>query len=270
MDFEEIFADETKYPDTAEVKLGETTLTLGQIRNLTKKQQGLIASKLEDADKQRKEAMELATKASELHTKLSAQMEELSKTQVAKTTPTDDEFEQDPFWQPANKRLKAIQETQKKLEDTIAKLATGVGNAAKIWAEDRWRNQFDRMKDRLAAPKYKDYTFEKVRDYAAEHKLFDANNLPSIERAIEEITRPDELERIKAAAREEGIKEGMQKARLSTMQRPTSATGPAPKGAEESVVAKKGLEGLGDDVAQDTEIMNMLAEIGATGPEGIQ
>jgi hypothetical protein len=139
---------------------------------------------------------------------------------------------------------------------------------ASVWAEDRWQGQFARGKDRLKGDKYKDWTYEKVRDYAANQRLFDGFGFPSVDKAIDAITQQDEMERKIQDARAQGLKEGELKARLGAMPRPASAAG-AVKVAEESSVSKNGLEGLSDDVVNDPELAKMLSDLNAMSPEDL-
>jgi len=191
------------------------------------------------------------------------QLEEASK----RANPSNDDFQKDPFWAPVREALATPVKTVTELQDKLDKLTNAVTNVSKIWAEDRWQTQFDRSKTRLKGDKFKDWTYEKARDYAAEHKIIDKFGLPSVERAILELTKEDEMAERLRLAKEEGLKEGLTRGRMGVQPRPTSAGGP-PK-PEKSMVSEKGLEGLGDDVAEDPELMKMLSELGAVSPEDL-
>jgi len=266
MDFAAILQDDKTFPDSAEIEISGQKVSLGTIRDLTKKQQSAITERVNALERERNEVRELATKAAELQSQLQAQLEG-STTRTA-TVPTDDDFEQDPFWTPVRKRTKSFESTINELKETQKKLYDAVQKASTIWAEDRWERQFETVKDKLKGDKYKDYNFEKVRDYAAQNKIVDRYGLPDMRKAVDEITKEDLLETIKKQAYEDGLRAGQQKGRLSTMARPTSAEGPAPS-LKDAAVAKHGLDGLGDDVAKDPDLMNMLSELGALSPEDI-
>ena len=73
---------------------------------------------------------------------------------------------------------------------------------------------------------------------------------------MSQLTRADDIEEAKKAAREEGFKEGQLRQRLAGQTRPTSATGGKKDG--KNPVEEFGLDGLGDAMAGDPELMEML------------
>jgi hypothetical protein len=262
--FQDILDDEKTFADSIEFELGGRKVTLGDVRGLSRKKQQELSEKLADTERRRTEVLDLATKAAELKATLEAQVAEAGKT---RPNPTDDDFDKDPFWEPVRKRVAAESASAKELKDNLTKLTNAMTMATSIWAEDRWQGQFERGKTRLKGDKFKDYTYEKVRDYAATNKILDKHGLPSVERAILELTKEDEKQVAIDEAFQRGLKEGQVKGRMGVMSRPTSAAGI--KVPEKSVVAEKGLEGLGDDVAEDPELMKMLSDLGAVNPEDL-
>lgn len=264
MDFDEIFQDDKTYPDTAEITINGKQITLGAIRDRSRKDQKKLAAELEAVAKDRQGVTELATQAADLHRKLQTQLEAASSS-VARVAPSDD-WENDPLYTPVVKKFKSIEETIKSLNDTNVQLANAVKNAATIWYEDRAQGQFERGADRLKkSAKHKDMSYEQVRDYAAKNNILDGHKLPDVGKAILELTKEDDLERIRREAFEAGEKAGATRGRMSSMTRPTSAEGIVRQPADASV-AKHGLEGLGDDVAKDPDLMQMLSELGAVDP----
>ena len=258
--FQDILDDEKTFPDNIELTINGKQVTLGDVRGLSRKKQQELTEKMADTERKRAEVLELATKAADLEAKLRQQLEDSGR---PKPTPTEDEFDNDPFWAPVRKRLAGPQETIKKLDETVKTLTNQLSQAAAIWAEDRWHSQYERAKPRLK-DKAKDWTYEKVRDYAAQNKLVDSFGLPSVEKAIMSLTQEDELQARVNEAYEKGLREGTTKGRMGVQPKPTSAAGP-PR-PEKSAVAEKGLEALGDDVQNDPELMNMLSELGAIDP----
>lgn len=262
MEFSQILEDAKTFGDDISLEINGQKVTLGDIRGLTKKQQQALSEKMADTERKRTEVMQLAEQAANLKNSLEAQIAEVNK----RVTPSaNDDFENDPFWAPVRKQLSGPQETIKELKGTVKQLTDSVTKIAGIWADDRWQSQYERAKPRLK-DKAKDWTFEKVRDYAAQNKLVDSHGLPSVEKAIMELTKEDELETIRKEAYERGLREGNTKGRMGVQPKPTSASGGV-KQPENSMVAKKGLEGLGDDVASDPELMEMLSNLGAVDPE---
>lgn len=264
MNLQQVLDDEKTFNDGIEITINNEKVTLGDLRGLSRKKQQDLSERMADTERKRAEVLDLATKAAELKSQLEQQLADASK---RPTTPTEDDFEKDPFWEPVRKRVSAESGSIKELKDNLTKLTNVMTKATSIWAEDRWQNQYDRGKTRLKGDKFKDWTFEKVRDYAAENKIFDNHGLPSVERAILELTKEDEMQTKIDEAFNKGLKEGQVKGRMNVMPRPTSAAGV--KVPDKSAVAEKGLEALGDDVAEDPELMKMLSDLGAVNPEDL-
>lgn len=262
MDLDQILADEKTFADNIEFELGGRKVNLGELRGLSKRQRAELSDRMAETERKRAEVLQLAEQAAEVKGRLDAQLLEASK----RTQPTDD-FDTDPFWAPVKKQLAPYADLNKQLNEKLSKLENAANQMANIWAEDRWQNQFERTKDRLKGDKFKDMTYEKVRDYAGTHKLLDSYGLPSVEKAVLELTKEDEVQRKVDEAFQRGLREGNVKGRMGVQPRPTSAMGE--KQPENSVVAKKGLEGLGDDVAADPELMDMLSQLGALSPDDV-
>lgn len=263
MDLKQVLNDSKTFADGIEIVINNEKVTLGDLRNFSNSRQQEISEKLTAADKRLNDVGELAAAAAGLKEKYEAQIAEAERNGGrGKGTPTDDEFESDPFWAPVRKKYSAADETLKKLNDTVTNLGKAAERMATIWAQDRWKAQYERFSPRLAkSTKHKDMTFERVRDYAGSNKLLDEFGFPSVEKAILELTREEDFETRLAEARESGRQEGVLKGRMASSSRPTSASGP--KKPEKSMVGEKGLEGLGDDVASDPELVRMLADLGA-------
>ena len=264
MAYADIFKDESTFPDSIEVTLPNgQKATLGEIRDLTRTQQKSLAGEMERLTKEREEVKGLATQTADLYTKL----QERDAAGPVKQAPPDD-FDTDPWWEAPRKRFKAVDDDLKAIKEQNKALQATLERAALIFADQRWEGQFDRVKDRLKAPKYADWTFEKVRDYAANNKIFDKWGFPAMDKAVEAITREDELERIKQEAFEKGVREGSVKARLRATPRPTSASGGKPQ-ASKGLDPTKNFEDLGDSIADDREVAEMVAGLQGMSPEDL-
>ena len=263
MEFTKILQDEQTFPDSAEITMGNEKVTLGQIRDLSRSQQKAITERMDALQRERDEVKTLATTAADLMTKLNTQ----AATEPVKTTPSD--FDADPWWEPVRSKLSPIEKAIKEVQDTQKAINSALERSATIWATDRWKSQYAGVKDRLKPDKYKDWTFEKVRDYAAQQKILDEYGFPAVDKAVEVITREDELERIRQEAYEKGAREGSVKGRLATMARPTSSAG-AKHTAEAGLDPSKNFEDLGDVALSDPSIAKMLADINAIDPSEIQ
>src|SRR5712664_1340126 len=103
MTLAEILADPKTFTDGMEMTIGENKVTLGDLRNLSARQQKDLSDKIAAADGREAEARETATKAANLL----AQLEDAStKLREQKTTlTTDDDFDKEEFWGPVRKRF---------------------------------------------------------------------------------------------------------------------------------------------------------------------
>ena len=265
MAYANIFADEKTFSDEIEITLpnGEKA-TLGEIRDLTRTQQRKLAGEMEALTRERQETMQTATKAADLLSKLEARDAAGPQT----VAPEANDFDNDEWWKPVRSKLSPMEAQIKQLLEAQKAQQATLEKAALIFANDRWRGQFDRVKDRLKPAKYADWNFEKVRDYAANNKYLDEYGFPAIDKAVEAITREDEMERIKTEAFEKGVREGSVKARLGATPRPTSATG-AGKKAAQGLDASKNFEDLGDSIADDRELAEMVAGLQGVSPEDL-
>jgi len=259
MTLQEILADAKTFTDDMDLQLGEHKIKLADLRGMTKKEQKDLSDKIAAATERERQATEMATKASEIFNNLSAMEKKALDAQGKQPTGEEDDFETNNWWTPVRKRMSAQEKQLKEAIDKVTALNTAFERAAVMFASDRWNSQFERVKPKLEKSKdYKDWDLTKVREYATKNQIVDEFGFPSVERAVSVLTRADDLEEAKKQAREEGLKEGLQRARLASQTRPTSATGG--KKAGKAAVEEFGLEGLGDDMADDPELMDALEQ----------
>jgi len=261
MTLEQILADPKTFADGIELTIGTEKVNLGQLRELSATQQRQLSEKIAGADKREEEARNTALKAANLLSELEKVRENLSTQRTQPTTTTEDDFDKEEFWGPVRKRFS---ERDKKLDDALKAvdgLSKSLERAATIWAQERWNNQFEKVAPRLKkVDAYKDWDFKKTLDYATEKKIVDDYGFPSVERAVLELTKANDIETIRKEAYAEGMKAAKTKTRLDNQPKPSSASGGNwPK--EKSAVAEIGLDGLGDDAMNDPELMDMFAQI---------
>jgi hypothetical protein len=203
--------------------------------------------------------MSNATQAANVLANLQKLQAETEAARGKQPTGDEDDFDTNNWWTPVRKRLSERDKKVEELSGMIKNFQGAFEKAALMFATDRWNSQYERVAPKLKKSKdYADWTQEKVRDYATKNQIMDEFGFPSVERAVAVLTRADDLEEAKKLAREEGLKEGLQRARLSSQSRPTSATGG--KKTSKSAVEEFGLEGLGDDMAEDPELMDALEQ----------
>jgi SOS response regulatory protein OraA/RecX len=264
INLEQILADKNTFPDTIETTIGDQKVTLGDLRGLSARQQKELSDKMAGATQRETQASETALRAANLLSELEKVKEDLKSQKAA--PPTEDEFDKEDFWKPARERItKVVSERDAKIDKAlkaIEQLSGTVERAATIWAQERWNVQFDKVAPRLKkVDAYKDWDSKKVIEYATQHKIVDDYGFPSVERAVAELTRATDIDTIKKEAYEEGLKKGRLSTRMENMPKPSSASGGAARKPGTSAVEEIGLEGLGDDVMADPELMEQLAAL---------
>lgn len=267
MDLTEILADRKTFTDDMEIILGTQKVTLGQIRDSSAKQQKDLSDRIAAAEAREALANTNATKAAELITALEDTHKKLvanaGRPPAGAAPQTASDGWDDEWWNPVRKQLA---ERDKKIEQMVAgieALNKSIERSATIWAHDRWHAQFDRVAPRLRkVEKYKDWDYNKTLEYAANQKLNDEYGFPSIEKAVAELTKQNDIEAARKEGFEEGRKAGNTQNRVANMVRPSSATGGKVPTKGHTAVEEFGLEGLGDDVAQDAELMDQLSQLG--------
>jgi hypothetical protein len=259
MNLQDILSDSKTFTDDMEMQLGEHKVKLADLRGLTAKQQKDLSDKIQAATQREQEALQTASKATEIYNNLAKQQAEFEAARGKQPTGEEDDFETNNWWTPVRKRMTAQEKQLKEAIDKVTQLNSAFEKAAVMFASDRWNSQYERVAPKLKKSKeYSDWDLTKVREYATKNQIVDEFGFPSVEKAVALLTRADDLEEAKKQAREEGLREGLQRARLSTQSRPTSATGGKKTG--KAAVEEFGLDGLGDDMADDPELMEALEQ----------
>lgn len=270
MTLAEILSDSKTFTDDMEMQLGEHKVKLADLRGLTAKQQRDLSEKLQAATQREQTAAEMAEKATGIFNNLSALEKKALEMMPKERADGEDDFDTNNWWTPVRKRISAQEKTLNEAIEKVNTLNRSFEKAATMFATDRWMGQYERVAPKLKKSKdYADWDMAKVRDYATKNSILDEFGFPSVEKAVLQLTRVDDIEEAKRIAREEGFKEGQQRARMAAQTRPTSATGG--RKSNKAAVEEHGLEGLGDDVANDAELMEMLEQTRAAfEPENVQ
>jgi hypothetical protein len=259
MNLEQILQDKSTFTDNIELTIGTEKVTLGQLRDLSSKQQKEISDKIAGADRREAEARDTAMKAANLLSELEKARETL--TAKREQPPTPDDFEKEEFWSPVRARLATEQKEREELKKSLDGISKSLERAATIWAQERWQGQYKEVAPRLKkVEQYKDWDYKKVLDYATEHRVMDEYGFPSIEKTVMELTKANDIETIRKEAYEKGKNDAAKRNRLDSQPRPSSASG-GRQPADKSAVQEVGLEGLGDDAMNDPELMEMFAQI---------
>jgi hypothetical protein len=272
MDFSAILGDANTFPDTIEMTIGAEKVTLGQLRDLSTKQQNAVTERMNLLQTERNEVKELAVKAADLLSKAQPLADAGATRQPAQSAAGEDYWDTDPYYEPVKKRLGPLEaQVKQALEGIKAQNAT-LERAALFIGKRMFRDDYERSKDRLKGDKYKDYRDpDKLAQYAVDHQLVDEFGFPSVSKAVQDITKQDEIDRIREEAKQSGIEEGRRLARMSTMTRPTSAAG-SRGGAKpaKGLDPTKNFEDLGDVVGEDAELMEQISQIAGLDPSQLQ
>ena len=229
---EEIIADRTAYADDMELTIGTEKVALGALRGLSAKQQDALQAEMvkatkarEQADAKFAEAMNLSTRAAELYTKLNS-------APPSPSGPSNDPYDTDPFYAPVRERLKAADERYgkavKDLQDTTKKFETMLTNASVSWYKREAKRELDAYPHKDAAWYPKDKSLDDLISYAGQRHLLDEDGLPSVRRALDDMTREARDKAEAQAKYEEGVKAGEQRQMAAQLQRPTLGVVPPP------------------------------------------
>jgi len=275
IDFAAILQDEGTYPDALEVTLGDKKVSLGQIRDRSKREQARIAAELAKVNEERqsldtrnKEILALSEKATEVYNRLQEQLAKASERTPAAGDP-EALWGTDPWYQPARKRVEEVDKMVKQLSDTQRQIAQAVQGAIALYMDDRFDREYEQVAPEIEKfPKLAEWKDqEKLKKFAADNNLLDKRKLPSIRAAVEKLTAAEREAMKEQTAYERGLNEGMLRARLGAQPKPASAAA--------AVVNASGKPAETFDeamdpaaVAEDSELNTMLASLGvALGPQ---
>lgn len=202
------FLENTKdYPDTTTVKIGDTDIPLGSIRQLNAHEREQLAEAVKKTAEReqalgarQKEVMDFAAKTQAAYEAVQA----ASRNVNTPPNPTNDPF-QDPWLVPVKKELDVRDKTIEELKKQVASLLTVSQNMASIWSEDRWDREFSGID---MGKRDKKPTREELLKYATENKIFDRHGIPSVRAAWDKYSEQDRLEELRKAEFEKGREAG--------------------------------------------------------------
>jgi len=262
------FLEDTKnYPDTVMVTIGETQIPLSSLRALNSTERTQLADRLKAVETQEGELKTRQQKIVELATKAQAAYdaaEEARKAAAAAPrggSPSEDPFS-DPWLAPVKTALETRDAQIKKLTDQLTQTLTTVGQAATIFAEDRWDREYNSID---FGKRDKKPTRQELIDFAIKENLTDRHKMPSVVAAWNKMSEADRLEEIKKQAREEGIEQGRQQA-LASRVPPPGVSGPGQAPVPLKVDPNKGdLGDLYGDAIKDPELRALLEQAASVG-----
>jgi hypothetical protein len=263
------FLEDTKnHPDTVMVTIGETQIPLGSLRQLNSTERTQLADRLKAVETQEGELKTRQQKIVELATKAQAAYDAAEEARKAaagnnnRGTPSNEDPFEDPWLKPVKTALEARDAQIKKLTDQLTQTLTTVGQAATIFAEDRWDREYNSID---FGKRDKKPTRQELIDFAIKENLTDRHKMPSVVAAWNKMSEADRLEEIKKQAREEGIEQGRQQA-LASRVPPPGVSGPGQAPVPLKVDPNKGdLGDLYGEAIKDPELRALLEQAASVG-----
>ena len=245
-----------EFPDNTPIRIGETEIPLGSLRQLNASERNTLSERLKGVEAKETELntrqatiVDLAQKAQQAY----AAAEEARKSATTRQTdPGADPFA-DPWLAPVKT---ALSERDKKLEEVtnlLKGLQTTVGQAATVWAQDRWDREFDTLN---FGKREKKPTRDELLKFAQENRINDRHGLPSIRGAWEKMSETDRLAELSSQEREKGREEG----RMEALAARVTAPGVSGPGQATPDLARK-------PITPDTDILGDLYANAMKDPE---
>jgi hypothetical protein len=267
-DIKKFLENAKDYPDTTPIKIGDVEVPLGSLRALNSSERTTLADRMKETetlqnDYKSKQAkvVELATKAQKLVDEYTARVGALPPNDPNKRADGVNPWD-DPWLQPVKSALDTRDKTITELKTLIEKANSTVANAATIWAEDRWDDQYARID---FGKREKKPTRDELIKHATEHNLLDRHKLPSVTAAWADLSKGEREEELKKAEFERGREAGRQELIASRVPPPgVSGPGQAPP----PVRVPPGTGELGDlyaEAVKDPELRALLEQASGAG-----
>ncbi len=255
--------DTQNHPDSTPIKIGETEIPLGSLRQLNASDRQALSDRLKQVE----------TKETELNTRQQAIVDLAQKAQAAfqaaeeakaKAGQRQADPSADPFADPWLAPVKtALTERDKKFEEQanlIKSLQATLGQAATVFMKREWQREYDGLN---FGKREKKPTREEVLKYAQENKIVDGDGMPSVRMAWEKMSEADRMEDLRKEALEKGREEGRMEAmasRFTPPGTPGAGQGPAPN---KKITPETDILGdLYGDALKDPEIRALIEQTG--------
>ena len=259
------FLEDTQgHPDSTTVKIGDTEIPLGSLRQLNASERQTLSDRLKQVE----------TKETELNTRQQGIVDLAQKAQAAyaaaeearaKASQRQPDPSADPFADPWLAPVKAaLTDRDKKLEEqaTLLKsLQATLGQAATVFMKREWQREYDGLN---FGKRDKKPTRDDILKYAQENKIVDGDGMPSVRLAWDKMSETDRLEDARKEAQEKGREEGRMEAMASRFTQPgTPGPGQGPLSPGKKITPDTDV--LGDlyvDALKDPELRALIEQTG--------
>lgn len=205
--------DAQNYPDATMVTIGDQQVPLGSLRALSAGERQQVADRIKEIDQQKADLNDrigkvttLGKQAQEIFAQAEAARAAAAAAGGKNGSPGDDPFK-DPWLAPVKTELEARDKSLAEMKEMLRTVVNTVTNAATIFSEERWDNQYGSIN---FGKRDKKPTRQELIEYATKNGIKDRHGLPSVTGAWEKMSEPDRLEEIRQSALEQGRQEGRQ------------------------------------------------------------
>lgn len=250
-------------PDTTPVRIGDTEVPLGSLRQLNASERQSLSDRIKATETKETELnsrqqaiVDLAQKAQAAY---QAAEEARAKAGQRQTDPSADPFA-DPWLAPVKA---ALTDRDKKIDD-LTKLANNLqstlGQAATVFMKREWQREYDGLN---FGKREKKPTRDEILKYSQENKIVDGDGMPSVRLAWEKMSEGDRLEEARREAQEKGREEGRMEAMASRFTPPgTAGAGQGPLNTRKLTPDTDVLGDLYTDALKDPELRALIEQTG--------
>jgi DNA repair exonuclease SbcCD ATPase subunit len=264
--WKEIFSDK-KLADTTEITIGDSRVTLGELRAFDAEQQGNVSRELQKATEMQQSLEQDQMRAANLLAELANQPRPVAQPNVQPNVQEID-YNSDPILRPLAQRLdaavKEVQGLKESLTNELNTLKGSVQTATASYINDSWESGFRGFVDKADAVEKPILSKVQLRDalkYAADHNIVDHRKVPDPVRAALQMTETERLAAIRSAEREAGKTEGIS---LGRQQLAAEMPKPGVTGRRAVQPPSKNMDEAIANLANDPEMQTQLAGISRT------
>jgi hypothetical protein len=253
-----------EYPDATPIKIGETEIPLGSLRQLNASERTQLSERIKAAETKEKELdtrqqniVDLAQKAQAAY----QAAEEARKTATAPVVPNAADPFSDPWLAPVKGALETRDKKIEELTNLVKSVQGTLGQAATVFMKREWQREYDGIN---FGKREKKPSKDDLLKFAQENKIVDSDGMPSVREAWNKMSEADRLEEARKDALEKGREEGRMEAMAARVTAPgVSGMGQGPDPARKPITPATDV--LGDlfaDSMKDPELRALIEQTG--------